>query len=285
MLHYGRIIFLLLTLLASVLGFTSVNNGLLVGATPIAKYSAIDTPRFEVSLHRERLAFAGHTASERQERRLWQSADRFFSVARKSARFKPLGTAPDYWASASVALLETLVATRSAHGLLTDGSLRIRGVSTGGWNEAQLRLRAALPEFIELDVDMIIADARVSSDDLCARAFARQRSGAINFEESTTVLRSSAKPALDRIISLADACCRSTIRITGHTDSSGPEAWNLELSLARANAVADYLANGGIARERLATSGAGSSLPVASNVSRYGRSRNRRIDIDFEPGR
>ena len=60
-------------------------------------------------------------------------------------------------------------------------------------------LRAVLPEFIDLNVDMIIVDEQANARDLCSRAFAEYRTGAINFEESTTLLRSSAKGALDRV--------------------------------------------------------------------------------------
>ena len=55
----------------------------------------------------------------------------------------------------------------------------------------------------------------------------------------------------------------------------------ITLSLARAGAVAAYLDSRGIAKERLVVVGAGSSLPVADNATRYGRSINRRIEIQF----
>ena len=143
-------------------------------------------------------------------------------------------------------------------------------------------LRAALPEFIDLNVDMIIVDEQANARDLCSRAFAEYRTGAINFEESTTLLRSSAKGALDRVVSLADSCRESTLTITGHTDSSGPEAGNRTLSLARADAVADYFVS---RRDRARASvhrWRGFHRAIASNASRYGRSLNRRIAIDFQ---
>jgi outer membrane protein OmpA-like peptidoglycan-associated protein len=98
-------------------------------------------------------------------------------------------------------------------------------------------------------------------------------------------MRRSAYPVLDRVIALADACRGSTLTITGHTDSTGNESWNQQLSLARAQAVATYLDSRGIAGDRLISVGAGSSLPIATNATRYGRGINRRIDIHFEPTR
>lgn len=119
---------------------------------------------------------------------------------------------------------------------------------------------------------------------LCARAFANHDAGPVNFEESATTFRSSAVPVLQRIVALANACRNAAITITGHTDSSGDERWNVQLSLARAKAIADYLVEQGIAPERLIATGAGSSSPVADNTTRYGRGLNRRIEFAFIPG-
>ena len=119
---------------------------------------------------------------------------------------------------------------------------------------------------------------------LCARAFANHAAGPVNFEESATTFRSSAVPVLQRIVALANACRNAAITITGHTDSSGDERWNVQLSLARAKAIADYLVEQGIAPERLIATGAGSSSPVADNTTRYGRGLNRRIEFAFIPG-
>ena len=71
------------------------------------------------------------------------------------------------------------------------------------------------------------------------------------------------------------------ITVTGHTDSTGPEAYNQKLSERRANAVADYMANSlGVDRMRMKVSGMGESNPVADNATREGRAKNRRVEID-----
>ncbi|MGI9232793.1 MAG: OmpA family protein [Woeseiaceae bacterium] len=279
--HNRRISLLMLTLLFGALGFMSVDNGVPQVAVPIAAYSAIDAPRLEVALHRGWLEIDGYTASGAHETSLLQNADRLFPGVRKSTNFKPMGTVSDNWVPSSINLLRALSATESANAVLTDGTVRIRGVSTETWYQAAQDFRATLPESTVTDIQMIIADDSIKVRDLCQRAFADYRTGTIQFEESTTLLRSSAKLDLDRAISLADACTGSIMTITGHTDSSGPEGWNQQLSLDRANAVADYLEQGGIGRARLLTVGKGSSEPIASDFSRYGRGLNRRIEIEF----
>lgn len=247
----------------------------------MASYSAMDAPRFEIALHRGKLELDGHTASGAQETSLLRSADHLFPGAPTRTNFKPMGTVPDYWTPVSVELLRALSATQSANAVMTADAIQIRGVSTRTWHKAVADLRAALPKSTVTDVQMIIADDNIDVRELCERAFSGYRTGAIHFEESTTRLRSSARLELDRAISLADACPGSVMTITGHTDSSGPETWNRQLSADRANAVADYLEQGGIRRARLLTVGRGSSEPIASNTSRYGRGLNRRIEIEF----
>lgn len=73
-----------------------------------------------------------------------------------------------------------------------------------------------------------------------------------------------------------------TLSITGHTDSTGPEAYNQGLSERRANAVADYLAGRGVDRDRMTTAGAGESQPIADNGTREGRAQNRRVEISTQ---
>ena len=71
------------------------------------------------------------------------------------------------------------------------------------------------------------------------------------------------------------------VTVTGHTDSTGPEAYNQTLSERRANSVADYMANSlGVDRARMQVSGEGESNPVADNATREGRAKNRRAEID-----
>ena len=65
--------------------------------------------------------------------------------------------------------------------------------------------------------------------------------------------------------------------VVGHTDSSGSDAFNQKLSERRAETVAKYLEDKGIAVGRLQTSGAGESEPVADNATKEGRAQNRRV--------
>ncbi len=69
------------------------------------------------------------------------------------------------------------------------------------------------------------------------------------------------------------------IRVEGHTDSTGPDAYNQELSLRRADAVARVLLARGVKSEQIMTAGFGENQPVADNSSLSGRQANRRVQL------
>ena len=71
----------------------------------------------------------------------------------------------------------------------------------------------------------------------------------------------------------------SMLHVGGHTDWLAPEAYNISLSVRRAEAVANYLESQGISRERLTTVGYGEVRPVSDNDTEEGRAKNRRTEI------
>jgi len=69
------------------------------------------------------------------------------------------------------------------------------------------------------------------------------------------------------------------VRIDGHTDASGKETYNQQLSLRRAKSVATVLTGVGMKEQNIQLRGLGSSEPVASNDTAAGRTENRRVSI------
>ena len=69
------------------------------------------------------------------------------------------------------------------------------------------------------------------------------------------------------------------VRVDGHTDASGKESYNEQLSLRRAKSVGKVLAAVGMKEENIQLRGLGSSKPVASNDTTVGRTENRRVSI------
>ena len=70
-----------------------------------------------------------------------------------------------------------------------------------------------------------------------------------------------------------------SIKVVGHTDSQGSDAYNQGLSERRASSVAAFLLNQGLAPDKLTSQGMGESQPVADNASEEGRAKNRRVEL------
>src|SRR5690606_16733227 len=76
---------------------------------------------------------------------------------------------------------------------------------------------------------------------------------------------------------------KTIVDVYGHTDSSGADSYNQDLSQRRAVAVATVLANQGVDQRRFFIEGRGESDPIASNASESGRAQNRRVEIQLSP--
>ena len=76
---------------------------------------------------------------------------------------------------------------------------------------------------------------------------------------------------------------QTVVEVAGHTDSSGPESYNLTLSQKRAGSVAKYMETQGVINERLLTIGLGESMPIADNSQSSGMQANRRVEITMVP--
>lgn len=93
-----------------------------------------------------------------------------------------------------------------------------------------------------------------------------------------------ARETLERIAHLLIKLEIPALRIDGHTDTTGSDRHNDQLSLRRAQAVAEVLVATGVPVENITVRGLGSRAPVASNQTAEGRSQNRRVVLVILPG-
>ena len=101
-----------------------------------------------------------------------------------------------------------------------------------------------------------------------------------DFDKST--LRPEGKAALDKALTVIKANHgEDRVTVVGWTDSMGTDAYNLRLSLRRPEAVKAYLAEKGIALDKLASEGRGESFKY-NNGTEEGRQQNRRVELHFE---
>jgi outer membrane protein OmpA-like peptidoglycan-associated protein len=71
------------------------------------------------------------------------------------------------------------------------------------------------------------------------------------------------------------------LRVEGHTDDRGADAWNLDLSKRRAERVREYLLSQGIDSDRIESEGYGETQPIDTNATAVGRDNNRRVEFNI----
>ena len=100
---------------------------------------------------------------------------------------------------------------------------------------------------------------------------------AIVFKSGSATLAEESVPAIDELASDLEICPKAFVHVEGHTDADGAEDLNLALSVARAETVVNALIDRGVSYQRLYAEGYGESEPIASNDTKEGKQRNRRI--------
>jgi len=103
--------------------------------------------------------------------------------------------------------------------------------------------------------------------------------GDVLFATDEARLTAGAARAMDKLVHFLQDNPDRKVLIEGHTDNVGNTAYNIDLSLRRADVVARALSLGGIADDRIVTKGYGEMYPLVENSSAQGRQKNRRVEI------
>jgi outer membrane protein OmpA-like peptidoglycan-associated protein len=101
----------------------------------------------------------------------------------------------------------------------------------------------------------------------------------ILFDVNKAELKPIAKQNLSELAAILKKYEDTEILLEGHTDSTGGDEWNLELSRLRAQSVSNYLATQGVREGRFVIMGYGEAQPIASNETVDGRAQNRRVEV------
>ena len=104
-------------------------------------------------------------------------------------------------------------------------------------------------------------------------------SGKVLFGSDVESLNAPSTEIVERIGKALLGVGIDRVRVDGHTDTSGKESYNQQLSLRRAKSVATVLTRVGMKEENIQLRGLGSSQPVAANDTAAGRTENRRVSI------
>jgi OOP family OmpA-OmpF porin len=101
----------------------------------------------------------------------------------------------------------------------------------------------------------------------------------VMYDINSAEIKSEAYPMLNEAVSILKKNPEIKVEIDGHTDNTGSAAYNMNLSERRAKAVMKYFVDKGVEAERLSTKGFGFTKPAASNKTKEGRAKNRRVEL------
>jgi OOP family OmpA-OmpF porin len=101
----------------------------------------------------------------------------------------------------------------------------------------------------------------------------------VRFENNSAELTSGSSEQLDKAVAAMKEYPHIRVEVQAHSDSSGAASYNQALSEKRAGSVRDYMVSKGIAADRLTAKGYGEDQPIASNDTREGRAKNRRVEL------
>ena len=101
----------------------------------------------------------------------------------------------------------------------------------------------------------------------------------VMFDINSAEIKSEAYPMLDEAILILEKNPEMKVEIDGHTDNTGSAAYNMNLSERRAKSVMKYFVDKGVEAGQLTTKGFGFTKPAASNDTKEGRTKNRRVEL------
>ncbi len=101
----------------------------------------------------------------------------------------------------------------------------------------------------------------------------------VYFDTNKSNVKGTSAATLDKLAGIFNEYPKSNILVEGHTDSAGPEDYNMKLSQQRAESVTNYLIAQGISPTRFTTKWYGETQPRADNATAEGKSKNRRVEL------
>ncbi len=138
------------------------------------------------------------------------------------------------------------------------------------------------------DLGVLVSNLRIASSETDARSLlikqlmeeGRAVTNDILFDVNSDVIKKESYEIVNQFGEALKTNANLKIKITGHTDSDGTPANNMDLSKKRAAAVKAYLVmNYSIADSRIQTDGKGASMPISNNTSAEGKAKNRRVEF------
>lgn len=135
----------------------------------------------------------------------------------------------------------------------------------------------------ERDMRQALANSEAAAVRREGNLLAISLKGDVTFDTNSAIVRPGLYSEIDRISNVLIQYPETVIRVEGHTDSTGSEQYNMDLSARRAGAVKDLIVQRGVDPSRVETMAFGETKPISSNDTESGRMMNRRVEIKVAP--
>jgi len=274
-------------------GFNTLVDGESVGVDapdPVVETSAQNV---DVDFDGERIVLNGNVFDEAERASLVDAAAGVVGAENvvDNLEISPLGATVDGTGErvdSLAAAIGTFGGLQSANGTLSDTDLTINGVAnddatrdtTVGALEAaadsgvrpggEITVPDAPEISLEEEVDLLQAELDALQDEI------REN---VVFDSNSDVITPTAAGTLDKVAAAMQRFGRPVVDVGGHTDSQGPDDFNIDLSQRRTNSVVAYLADQSVDVSRLRGTGFGEAQPIADNLTEEGRLQNRRVEF------
>jgi len=135
----------------------------------------------------------------------------------------------------------------------------------------------------EAEMRQALADSEAAAIRREGNLLAISLKGDVTFDTNSAIIKPGLYSEIGRIANILVKYPQTVIQVEGHTDSTGSESYNMELSTRRAETVKSLLVQRGVDSARILTLAFGETAPIASNDTDYGRAQNRRVEIKVAP--
>lgn len=135
----------------------------------------------------------------------------------------------------------------------------------------------------EQDMRAALADSEAAAIRREGDLLAVSLKGDVTFDYDSATVRPGLYAEIDRISNVLIKYPQTVIRVEGHTDSTGSDTYNMDLSQRRADSVKNLFVQRGVSVSRIETMAFGESMPIADNSTEAGRAMNRRVEIKIAP--
>jgi outer membrane protein OmpA-like peptidoglycan-associated protein len=144
------------------------------------------------------------------------------------------------------------------------------------WKEAHQQSSHAWVERLKKDLKNGVSAPEIRKEEL--KSFKFQ---SVYFNYDQFVIKEEYNPYLLDLVKMLNSHSDLRLKITGHTDGDGSNAYNLSLSKNRAKTLIEFFIACGIEKSRIVIDFKGETSPIDSNDSEEGKKRNRRVDFEF----